>query len=73
MAYSSTLQVAEVTRPIKIVSRMCEMGYTCVFDKDGAKVLNKDKKQVCYFKASHGLYSTTMKLKKPEPFTRQAP
>ena len=70
---ASTFQVAEVARPIMSVSRMCSMGFTCVFDKDGAKVLNKENKQVCYFKASQGLYSTTMKLKKPEPFTRQAP
>ena len=69
----STFQVAEVARPIMSVSRMCAMGYTCVFDKEGAQVLNKDKKQVCYFKAHQGLYSSTMKLKKPEPFTRQAP
>ena len=69
----STFQVAEVMRPIMSVSRICAQGFTCVFDKDGGRVLDKDQKEVCYFKEQQGLYATTMKLKKPEPFTRQAP
>ena len=70
---SSTFQVAEVSRPIMSVSRICAQGFTCVFDKEGGRVLDKDRKEVCYFKESQGLYATTMRLKKPEPFTRPAP
>jgi hypothetical protein len=69
---SSDFQIAEITRPLMSVSRICEQGYTCLFTKDGAQVLDKDQRKVCEFQKRSGLYVSSMKLKPPEPFQRQA-
>ena len=68
----STFQVAEIKRPLMSVAKVCENGNTCVFTKDGAKVLDKDNKTVCKFEKKNGLYVCNMKLKPPKPFTRPA-
>jgi hypothetical protein len=73
MPIQSTFQVAEISRPLMSVSKICDQGYTCVFTKDGAQVLGSDRKPVCEFGRSNGLYVANMKLKPPEPFRRQAP
>ena len=67
-----TSQVAEVTRPLLSVSKLCEKGYSCLFTKDGAEVLDEKQKCVAQFKASNGLYTASMKLRPPEPFQRRA-
>ena len=73
MPVHSTFQVAEITRPLMSVSKICDQGFSCVFTKDGAKVLDSQQKTVCHFGRENGLYVGTMKLKKPEPFHRPAP
>ena len=55
------------------VAKVCDAGYSCLFTKTGASVLDESKKEVCTFERKNGLYVADMKLKKPEPFTRQAP
>ena len=70
--FRSTFQVAEITRPLMSVSKICENGFTCVFTKDGAKVVDQSEKTICSFQKRNGLYVSTMKLKSPEPFTRPA-
>ena len=69
----STFQVAEVSRPLMSVSKICDQGYACLFTKDGAQILDQDRRTVCQFGRSNGLYVANMKLKSPEPFTRPAP
>ena len=75
-AMRSTFQSARVTRPLMSVSQICDHGFTCVFGKDRATVLD-DKNQprfVCERRG--GLYMAPMKLKAPsppEPFRRQEP
>jgi hypothetical protein len=73
MTIQSTFQVAEISRPLMSVSKICDQGYTCVFTKDGAQVLDKDQKPVSKFERRSGLYVANMKLKPPVPFRRQAP
>ena len=73
MPVQSTFQVAEINRPLMSVSKICDQGFTCVFTKDGAQILDRHQKSVCQFGRSHGLYVGKMKVKQPEPFTRQAP
>ena len=68
----TTFLVADITRPLMSVGRICDQGLTCVFDKDGARIVNADKEVVSYFKREDNLY-VTMQLGPPEPFWRQAP
>ena len=69
--FFSVFQVAEVTRPLMSISRICEQGFVCVFDVNGAKVMNQQGETVCTFGRDGGLYTGKLKLKSPTPFTRQ--
>ena len=73
MSVRSTFQLAEVSRPLMSVSRICDQGHSCLFTSEGAKVLDSSGNEICRFKRSNGLYVASMKLKAPEPFTRPAP
>ena len=66
----STFQVAEVTRPLMSVGRICDQGYQCLFTKATAQVISPDGATVVEFQRQGGLYVTKLKLKKPEPFAR---
>jgi hypothetical protein len=70
---NTTFQVAEINRPLMSVARICDQGLTCIFTKEGAKVVSPDQKVVGYFPREDNLYVSTMKLGPPEPFARQAP
>ena len=67
----NVFQVAEITRPLLSVSKICEQGLTCVFDKDGARVMDPNQRTVCKFDRVKNMYVGKWKLK--APFTRQAP
>ena len=69
----STFQVAEVTRPLMSVSRVCDQGLTCNFTDTHALVLDKAGKIVVKFERRGGLYIARMKLKPPEGFVGQVP
>ena len=64
---SSVFQVAEITRPLMSVSRICDQGMACIFEKDHARVVDKGGKTVARFERDGGLYTCTMKLRRPEP------
>ena len=70
----SIFQVAEISRPLMSVSRMCDQGLMASFTDKDATIKNGDGTTVCTFQRRGGLYVTTMKLKKPaehpEPFAR---
>jgi hypothetical protein len=70
---STNFQVAEITRPLMSVSRICDQGMSVVFTASGAKVYDSGHKEVCQFERSRGLYVSKMQLKPPEPFPRPAP
>ena len=68
---SSIFQIAEVTRPLMSVGKICDEGLTVEFDKGSAKVLDKSKREVCRFERQNGgLYVAKMRLKSPG-FIRQ--
>ena len=69
----STFQVAEVTRPLMSVSRVCDQGMTCTFSKSDALVLDRAGKTVAKFERIGGLYVARMRLKPPEGFVGQVP
>ena len=69
----STFQVAEVTRPLTSVSRVCDQGMTCTFSSSDAVVLDKTGKTVARFERIGGLYVARMRLKPPEGFVGQVP
>ena len=66
----SVFQVAEITRPLMSVSKICALGHRCVFDEDKAEVICKNGTILCTFKRKGGLYVATMTLKSPEGFQR---
>ena len=68
----SIFQVAEITRPLMSVSRVCELGHKCVFDDEKAEVIAKDGTVLCTFRRKGGLDVAEMKLKAPEGFQRPA-
>ena len=67
-----TSQVAEITRPLLSVSKLCEKGYTCLFTKDGGDLLDAEGRSMMHFKEANGLYTASMKLRPPESFRRRA-
>ena len=67
---TSVFQVAELSCSLMSVSQICDHGYQCVFDKEGAKVLGDDGEIVCRFKRDRNMYVTQMGLKAPTPFGR---
>ena len=67
----SCFQVAQVTRPLMSVSRVCDQGLRCIFDDEQATVVDKKTgKEVTVFQRRGGLYIAKMKLKAPAGFTR---
>ena len=67
----STFQVAEITRPLMSVSRICDLGMKCLFDNVKADVIDQNGDVVCSFIRDGGLYVAKMKFKKPDNFGRQ--
>ena len=63
---SSVFQVAEVTRPLMSVSRICDQDMVCIFDKDHARILGTDGNTVARFERDGGLYTCTMRFRRPE-------
>ena len=63
----SIFQVAEITRPLMSVSRICDQGLKATFDNEKAVITNKAGEVVAEFQRRGGLYVTTMTLKKPSP------
>ena len=61
----STFQVAEVTRPLMSVGRVCDQGLICLFDKDKAMIQDNNGKTVCQFERKGGLYVAKFDLKDP--------
>ena len=64
---SSIFQVAEITRPLMSVSRICDQDMVCIFEKTHARIVTKQGETVARFERDGGLYTCTMRLKKPEP------
>ena len=76
MAYpiKSVFQIADITRPLMSVSKICDQGLQCIFMADKAVVKNAKNETVCEFQRRGGLYVATMRLKRPiEPGTNAAP
>ncbi len=61
MRVASTFQVADVTRPLYSVSKLCDAGYDVPFKKDEALV-TKDGKIIHRFHSEGGLYVAEMHI-----------
>ena len=62
---TSTFQVAEVTRPLMSVGRVCDQGLVCTFDDAKALITAKDGTEICRFERRGGLYVAKLDLKDP--------
>ena len=72
---NATFQVADITRPLLSVTKICEKGVLeVVCRQDAAYTLDKHKKIVAKFPRKNGLYISTMDVKNPKHpgFTRPA-
>ena len=63
----SVFQVAEITRPLMSVSRICDQDLDCLFSKKFAKILNQQGEVLAVFERVGGLYEAKMKLRAPRP------
>ena len=63
---SSVLQVVDSTRPLMSISTTCDQGMSCVFEKTHARVVDGNGNTVAMFERDGGLYTCTMKLRRPE-------
>ena len=75
----ATFQVADITKPLLSVSKICERGDMAVmFTKDGAAIVDPKSeskgKVVAQFQKRNGLYVATMEVHNPlhPDFIRQA-
>ena len=67
---ASVFQIAQVTRPLMSVGKMCDEGYEVKFDKEKAFVNDVNGKTVMTFhRKNGGLYVAQLKLR--QPFARQ--
>ena len=66
MKLQSCFQIAEVTRPLMSVSRVCDQGFKWRFNETEARVLDKSGDTLVTFQRSVGLYISKMRLKPPE-------
>ena len=63
---SGVFQFAEITRSLMCVSRTCDHDMACIFQKDHARVVDKDWNVNARFNRDGGLYTCTMRLRRPE-------
>ena len=63
---SSIFQVAEITRPLMSVLRICDQGMSCIFEKTHARVVDGHGNTVARFERDGGFYTCTMRLRRPE-------
>ena len=59
----STFQVADVTRPLWSVGRICDEGFAVTFDKNEALVKDAKGQVVCRFERRGGLYVSKLSLR----------
>ena len=62
----STIQVANVTRPLMSVSKICANGMSVLCKKDCALILDKHDKVVGKFEQRNGLYTATVQVRNPK-------
>ena len=62
----ATFQVADVSRPLLSVSKICEKGNDVLCRKDAAYVLDSQANIVAKFEKRNGLYYATLALKNPK-------
>ena len=63
---STVFQVADVTRPLWSVSKVCDAGYDVRFSKKQATILDEHGQPVCVFERQGGLYVARMRLRNPK-------
>ena len=67
----TTFQAADITKPLWSVSKICQAGYTVMFDKAHATIYHVETgEEVGVFPTRNGLYVGTMRLKN-RTFARQ--
>ena len=61
---SMTFQIAEVTKPLASVGKICDRKNLVVFDEDGGLIFNKRTGTTTKFSREHGVYQLRTWVKK---------
>ena len=64
---SSVFQVAEITRPLMSVSRICDQDMVCIFEKTHARVVDSDGNVVARFEVLEVVVANMLKGKDCQP------
>jgi hypothetical protein len=67
----ATFQVAEVTRPLCSVTKICDRGNKVVFEKDGGYIYNYATGVKTKFDRQNNVYVMEMYVEEPSGFARQ--
>ena len=59
----TTVQCAEVTRPLLSVSKICDAGMNVTFDQEQAVIIDQKGKEACRFMRKNGLYVASMQIR----------
>jgi len=69
----STFQVAEVTRPLWSVGKICDQGFEARFTKTKATILDEQGREVLSFERRNGLYLAMIQLRNPKYKPKSTP
>ena len=61
---SSVFHVAEITRPLMSVSRICDQDMVCIFEKTHARIVDKEGREVARFARDGGATGAQMRRTK---------
>ena len=62
----STFQVAEVSRPLWSVGKICDQGFTTTFTKTHARITDENGKEILVFERRNGLYLGLVQVRNPK-------
>ena len=69
----SVFQVAEVTRPLWSVGKICDQGFEARFTKTKAIILDEQGREVLSFERRNGLYLAMIQLRNPKYKPKSTP
>ncbi len=62
----NTFQVADVSRPLHSISKICDEGFEVRFTKTHATIITPQGREICRFERKGGLYVAQLHLKNPD-------
>ncbi len=68
LTFGATFQAADVTRALMSIAKICDSGPKTIVAFDSEKgVITRAGKEIGRFKRKNGLYTTQVRMRKPQP------